>query len=113
MSDSNSNTLQDRPPTSPTPSTSFGRLDIGRQQGRFRLDALIGEGGMGKVYEAWDPRLERRVAVKVLHAPDPLSRQRFMREARLQGAISHPGVCPVFEVGQTVRSRAGVWHLKW
>ena len=100
MSDDDNDTLHQRPAISPMLATSFGQLDIGRRLGRFRLDALIGEGGMGKVYEAWDPHLERRVAVKVLHAPDPVSRQRFMREARLQGAISHPGVCPVFEVGQ-------------
>ena len=77
-------------PTAPEPETL----------GRFQLRSLIGEGGMGQVWEAWDPRLERRVAIKRLHAPDPRARQRFLREARLQASLAHPGICPVFEVGQ-------------
>ncbi len=67
---------------------------------RFRLERLIGRGGMGQVWQAWDPRLERRVAIKRLHVVDLAARRRFLREARLQATIAHPGVCPVFEVGQ-------------
>lgn len=70
------------------------------QLDRFQLERPIGSGGMGQVWEAWDPRLERRVAIKRLHVTDPLARQRFLREARLQASIAHPGICPVFEVGQ-------------
>ena len=68
--------------------------------GRFRLDRLLGQGGMGQVWEAWDPQLERQVAVKRLLTADLGARQRFLREARLQATIQHPGICPVFEVGQ-------------
>lgn len=67
---------------------------------RFRLDKMLGQGGMGQVWEAWDPQLERWVAIKRLLTTDLASRQRFVREARLQAAIVHPGICPVFEVGQ-------------
>jgi serine/threonine-protein kinase len=82
-----------RPASEPT-------TDLGERLDRFQLKRLIGEGGMGQVWEAWDPRLERWVAIKRLHLADPLARQRFLREARLQASIAHPGVCPVFEVGQ-------------
>ena len=67
---------------------------------RFELGSLLGEGGMGQVWDAWDPRLQRRVAVKRLLVTDAMARQRFLREARLQAGVSHPGICPVFEVGQ-------------
>jgi len=89
-------------PTETTPAvpTAAGGPSGGRRLGRFRLEALIGEGGMGRVYESWDPRLERRVALKLIEDPTPRSRQRFVREARLQAGVSHPGVCPVFEVGE-------------
>lgn len=58
---------------------------------------------MGEVYRAHDTRLDRAVAVKVLpvhvaHEPDV--RQRFEREARTLAALSHPHICPVFDVGQ-------------
>ncbi len=74
-------------------------LDLGSTLGRFRLEELIGQGGMGRVYDAWDPRLRRRVAIKTLRIRDPESVHRFVREARLQASVSHPGICPVFEVG--------------
>jgi serine/threonine-protein kinase len=60
-----------------------------------------GEGGMGVVYEAFDERLERKVALKLLKpgVMDPTMRARFWREARTAAAISHPNVCQVFDVG--------------
>ena len=75
-------------------------VETGRSVGRFELERLLGEGGMGRVFEAWDPRLERWVAVKILRDLDPMAARRFVREARLQAAVSHPGICPVFEVGE-------------
>ncbi len=68
--------------------------------GRFILRGRIGSGGMGEVWEAWDPHLQRPVAIKRLQVLDPLSQRRFLREARLQASLAHPGICPVFEVGQ-------------
>lgn len=68
--------------------------------GRFRLQRLLGQGGMGQVWEAWDPHLERSVAIKRLLTTNLAARRRFVREARLQATIQHPAICPVFEVGQ-------------
>ncbi len=76
------------------------RLREGRVLGRFRLGELIGEGGMGQVYEAFDPRLSRTVAVKVLRGDGPESLRRFVREARAQARLSHEDICPVFEAGE-------------
>ncbi len=67
---------------------------------RFRIDSLIGCGGMGSVYKAWDDTLERWVAVKVLHSQNPNQIERFSREAKAQARIQHDHVCPVFEVGE-------------
>lgn len=59
----------------------------------------IGTGGMGEVFKAWDPDLERFVALKYLRHDDPVLVERLMREARAQARIDHPSVCKVFEVG--------------
>ncbi len=72
--------------------------------GRFRIEALLGEGGMGSVYRAHDPRLDRRVALKVLHvdAADGDPREalaRLLREARAAAALDHPNAVAIFDVG--------------
>jgi eukaryotic-like serine/threonine-protein kinase len=76
---------------------------IGRTLGRYRIVAKLGEGGMGAVYLATDVEIGRRVAVKVLH-PDavanPERRQRFQQEARAAGALNHPGIVVLHDVGQ-------------
>jgi Tol biopolymer transport system component/predicted Ser/Thr protein kinase len=76
--------------------------EVGRQLGPYRIEALLGAGGMGEVYAAQDKRLDRRVAVKVLpshFAERPASRQRFEREARAIAALSHPHICALYDVG--------------
>src|SRR5581483_12132432 len=68
----------------------------------YRLEAQIGAGGMGAVYRAWDERLRRNVAVKLLVAPTADSPERARRlavEARAAAAISHPNVVAVYDVG--------------
>ena len=75
-----------------------GRLP--RRIGRYRILSLLGEGGMGRVYLAEDRTLRRRLAVKVLKESNETSRARFMREAQAAAAVSHPHVCPVFDVGE-------------
>ena len=69
--------------------------------GRYRVDAMLGAGGMATVYRAMDMRLEREVAVKVLLpnlARDPALAERFDREARLLASVSHPSIAEVFDV---------------
>jgi CHASE2 domain-containing sensor protein/predicted Ser/Thr protein kinase len=68
----------------------------------FRLEEMIGRGGMGVVYRAVQPGLDRQVAVKVIapaHAADPRYRERFAREARLAAALDHPNIVPVYTTG--------------
>lgn len=71
--------------------------------GRYRLDALIGAGGMATVYRAHDTRLDRDVAVKLLSthlAADPVLAERFQREARALAAFTHPAIVAVYDVGE-------------
>jgi serine/threonine-protein kinase len=73
--------------------------------GRYRILGEIGGGGMGKVFKAQDPALDRVVALKVPHfnGPDHLQaqlRQRFQREARAAAKVQHPQLCPVYDVGE-------------
>ena len=55
---------------------------------------------MGEVYRAWDPELERHVALKYLRHDDPVLSERLLREARAQARVDHPSVCKVYEVGE-------------
>jgi hypothetical protein len=72
----------------------------GDQLGRFRLERELGAGGMGVVHAAFDPDLERRVALKVLRAVDNSeARERLLREARATARVEHANVVVVFEVG--------------
>jgi serine/threonine protein kinase/tetratricopeptide (TPR) repeat protein len=69
--------------------------------GPYRIVREIGRGGMGIVYEAWDARLSRPVAIKtILRAADPQMRDRFVREARAAAAVSHPHICQLFDFGE-------------
>ncbi|MEN8163292.1 MAG: serine/threonine-protein kinase [Acidobacteriota bacterium] len=67
---------------------------------KLETAAPIGAGGMGEVFKAWDPKLERHVAVKYLRHDDPVLVERLLREARAQARIDHPSICKVFEVGE-------------
>ena len=67
---------------------------------RYVVGDTIGVGGMGRVVEAWDPRLQRTVALKFLRSDDPEQVQRFFREAQAQAKVEHEHVCKVYEVGQ-------------
>ncbi len=71
--------------------------------GRYQIERELGRGSMSIVYEAFDPHIDRRLAVKVLrerYARDVRSRQRFLREARSAGGLNHPNIVTVFDVGQ-------------
>jgi eukaryotic-like serine/threonine-protein kinase len=70
--------------------------------GRFTGLVQIGRGGMGVLYKAFDPQLNRTVALKFLNTPtelDPVSKTRFLNEARAAAALDHPNVCTVFDIG--------------
>jgi Tol biopolymer transport system component len=76
----------------------------GRLLGGYRLQALIGAGGMGEVYRARDQRLERDVAIKILpHAftSDPDRLARFEREARMLASLNHPNICGIYGIEES------------
>lgn len=76
---------------------------IGTSLAQYRILSSLGEGGMGHVYLAEDTRLGRQVAVKVLSATgqDAGARQRFLQEARLASALSHPNIAHIYEIGES------------
>jgi serine/threonine-protein kinase len=77
-------------------------LPAGARLGPYEIVGAIGAGGMGQVYKARDTRLDRTVALKILHSPvasDPEFRARFEREARTISALDHPHICALFDVG--------------
>ena len=78
-------------------------LNAGTRLGPYEIVGALGSGGMGEVYKARDTRLDRTVAIKVLPpalATDPEFRERFDREARVISSLSHPHICPLYDVGQ-------------
>src|SRR5258706_5347066 len=78
-------------------------LNPGDRIDRYVIEALIGEGGMGRVYSARDERLDRRVALKLLVVDETdgsEGRARFLREARAAATIDHPNIVHVYDVGE-------------
>jgi len=78
-------------------------LSAGERLGPYEIRDVLGAGGMGEVYRALDPRLDREVAIKIL--PEELGRDadrlaRFDREARLLAALRHSGIAMIHEVGE-------------
>ena len=71
-------------------------LTVGTRVGPYEITALLGSGGMGKVYKAIDARLNRTVAIKFSN--DQFS-ERFDREARSIAALNHPNICTLYDVG--------------
>lgn len=86
-------------PTHSTGSAAISSLPNGTAIGRFVITGLVGEGGMGKVYSAHDPDLDRDVALKVIvqEAKDSSS-EHFIREAKAASALNHPNIVTVYEV---------------
>jgi len=85
-------------------------LSPGVRLGPYEILDAIGAGGMGEVYRAKDTRLDRTVAIKTLPAhlsSDPLSKQRFEREAKTISSLNHPHICVLYDVG----SQDGVDYL--
>jgi eukaryotic-like serine/threonine-protein kinase len=77
-------------------------LALGTLLGSYEIGAPLGAGGMGEVYRARDIRLDRTVAIKVLPkqlSNDPVSKQRFEREAKTISSLNHPNICALYDVG--------------
>jgi len=77
-------------------------LSLGTRLGPYEITAPLGAGGMGEVYRARDTRLDRTVAIKILPAQftsDPVSRQRFEREAKVISNLNHPHICVLHDIG--------------
>ena len=79
-------------------------LAPGAQLGPYTITAEIGRGGMGVVYLAQDPRLDRQVAIKVLPPDltrDATAKQRFLQEAKAASALDNPNICNIHEINET------------
>ncbi|MCB0082431.1 MAG: serine/threonine protein kinase, partial [Caldilineaceae bacterium] len=77
--------------------------DAPNMVGRYEIKRVIGRGGMAVVYEGYDPRFKRNVAVKVLPKEflhDPSFRSRFEQEARTVATLEHPSIVPVYDFGE-------------
>lgn len=119
--------------SSTMPAGGYAHIDLqaGQEIGRFVILSRIGKGGMGVVFSAYDPKLDRKVAIKLLHSrhedsgqsPDDAQR-RLMREAQAMAQLSHPNVIQVYDVG-TYKSEVYIamefvqgetlssWLLRW
>ena len=102
------------PPDSAQVRSVVARLQAGDELGPFRITSLIGVGGMGEVYRAWDTRLDRQVAIKVLpqiSAVDGAGRERFEAEARAISRLTHPRISTLYDVGSASVGSASVPYL--
>src|ERR1700758_15724 len=78
-------------------------LTSGTKLGPYEIRSPLGAGGMGEVYRARDTRLDRFVAIKILHSHlscSPELKTRFEREARTLSSLSHPHICSLYDVGR-------------
>ncbi len=93
--------LMDRPPWEAVLESS-AHITLGTQLGAYRIETVLGEGGMGVVYRALDTKLNRPVAVKVLsdQLADAISRRRFQREAQTASSLNHPHILTVHDAGE-------------
>jgi serine/threonine-protein kinase len=75
-------------------------LMTGRVIGHYEIRGRLGTGGMGEVYEAYDRRLKRTVAIKLVAGGDAHAQSRLWREAQHASGLSHPNICVVYEIGE-------------
>jgi Tol biopolymer transport system component len=110
---------RDRSPSLSDPQVALAGLAstgtlLDRQLGSYRVTGRLGAGGMGEVYRAYDARLRRDVAIKIVpgsFAADPDRLARFTREARLLAALNHPNIGAIYGVEESVDVRALVLEL--
>ena len=89
-------------------------LAVGSRLGHYDVTALIGEGGMGQVYQATDTKLKRQVALKILpeaFSADPERLARFQREAEVLASLNHPGIAAIYGLEEADGIRALVLEL--
>ena len=89
-------------------------LSSGTRLGHYDVTALIGEGGMGQVWQATDTQLNRQVALKILpdaFADDPDRLARFQREAQVLASLNHPGIAAIYGIEEAEGTRALVLEL--
>ena len=89
-------------------------LEVGSRLGHYDVTALIGEGGMGQVYQATDTKLNRQVALKILpeaFAEDPDRLARFQREAQVLASLNHPNIAQIHGLEESDDTRALVLEL--
>ena len=91
------------------PGRAIGEVEVGaevkpaREVGRYQVLEKLGEGAMATVYKAFDPSINRELVIKFLHAnlcATEEYRQRFLREAKAAGMLSHPNIVTIFDVGE-------------
>ncbi len=79
-------------------------LAAGSRLGPYEIVSQLGQGGMGVVYQAHDPRLDRSVAIKLLPPDltrDEIAKRRFLQEAKAASALDHPNICTIHEINET------------
>ncbi len=89
-------------------------LEVGSRLGHYDVTALIGEGGMGQVYQATDTKLKRQVALKILpeaFSADPERMARFQREAEVLASLNHPNIAAIYGLEEADGIRALVLEL--
>ncbi|MEW6368279.1 MAG: protein kinase [Acidobacteriota bacterium] len=91
-------------PAGPGESSTSGAAPVrdGEHWGKYVIERVLGAGGIGIVYKAYDTQLQRHVALKQLRADDPTLIERFLREARSQAKVQHEHVCQIHEVGEHI-----------
>jgi serine/threonine-protein kinase len=92
---------------------AYGSL-IGRSLGSYKVEGLLGAGGMGEVYRARDLKLKREVAIKILpeeFAQDPDRVSRFQREAQVLASLNHPNIAAIYDLQEADGARFLVLEL--
>ncbi len=113
-SELSSGNILDKPAVDLLASSIVRPLSVGTKLGPYEILALIGKGGMGEVYRARDPRLNRDVAIKVLPtalARDPERLARFEREAKVLASLNHPNIAQIHAIEEVDGVRALVMEL--
>jgi eukaryotic-like serine/threonine-protein kinase len=97
-------TLTPSPDQLGSPVVDSALLDQPQQIGRYRVQKILGKGGFGLVYLAYDDQLKRAVAIKVAHArliAEASDAEAYLTEARTVANLDHPNIVPVHDVGST------------